>query len=228
MILDDIEVILQSVRPSPLGAVGLRHRTSIGAVLYNIRIPGMLQTANIAIGIVDTEVRTEEHALNRGDVNIGVGKDAPLLQTIILVMIELTHGVLAVAHSTYRTRESLTVDLVYGQCGGNLQGILQRSTVHIIRIREGGILTYADDFIDLIYTVEASCEVFEVCIFQHSQSLFIACREEGGSFICCLREGYIIVLCDTSTADFIYPVGIAIWHGLLGIHITVVVTTYGI
>ena len=56
MILYDIEVVLQSVRPSPLGAMSLRHCTCVGAVSYNVRIPSMLQATDVAVGIVDTEV----------------------------------------------------------------------------------------------------------------------------------------------------------------------------
>ena len=92
----------------------------------------MLQAADIAVSIVDTEVRTEEHALNRCDVNIRIGKDTPLLQTIVLVMVKLTHRVLTVTHTTYGTREGHAINLIDGQCGRHLQRILQRGTINAV------------------------------------------------------------------------------------------------
>ena len=110
----------------------------------------MLQAADIAVSVVDTEVRTEEHTLNWCDVNICIGKDTPLLQTIVLIMVKLTHWVLAVAHTTYGTRESHAVNLIDRQCGRHFQRILQWCTIHAVRIREGCIFTYGDNTVDLI------------------------------------------------------------------------------
>ena len=143
-------------------------------------------------------------------------------------MVKLAHGVLAVAHTTNRTREGLTVDLIDGQCGSDLQSVLQRSAVYIIRIREGGILAYADNLINLIRAVEAGGKVLEVGMLQHTSSLLIVEREERRALVGGLRERDVVVLGDTSTTDFIHPVGIAVRHGLLGIHIAIVVTAYGV
>ena len=56
MILNNVEIILKSIRPCPLCAMSLRHCTCIGAILYNIRIPCVLQAADVAVGIVYTKV----------------------------------------------------------------------------------------------------------------------------------------------------------------------------
>ena len=132
VVLDDIEVILQGVRPGPLRAVRLRQGAGAGIVAHHVRIEGVLQRADVAIGVVDTEIRTEEHALHRSDVDIGIGKDAPFLQAVVLIMIKFAQGVLAVAHTTHRTREGYTVLFVDGQRGSNLQSVLQRSAVDVI------------------------------------------------------------------------------------------------
>ena len=51
-----IEVILQGVRPCPLGAVRLRQGACAGVVLHHVRVKGVLQRADVAVGVVDTEV----------------------------------------------------------------------------------------------------------------------------------------------------------------------------
>ena len=89
VVLHDVKVVLQRVRPGPLCAVVLRHRTGVGAVFHHIRIPGVLHGADIAVCVVDTEVRAEEHALDRCDIYICICKDTPFLQAVVLVVIEL-------------------------------------------------------------------------------------------------------------------------------------------
>ena len=156
VVLGDIKIILSSVRPCPLCAVGLSQFTGIGVIVDNVRVPGVSQCADVTIGIVDTEVRTDQQSFDGGDVGIGVGKDAPFLQTVVLVMIELAHWVLAVRHTTYRTGECLAVNLVNGQRGRHFQGVLQRCTIYIIRIREGSILTNRHNLVDFVTAVETS------------------------------------------------------------------------
>ena len=143
-------------------------------------------------------------------------------------MVKLAHGILTVAHTTYRTRECLTVDFINGQCGSHLQGILQRRTIHAVWIRELCILAYADDAIKLVAAIETGREVLEVGILQHTQSLLITNREELCGLFAGLWESNIVVLSDTSTSDLVYPVGIAVRHRLFGIHKAVVVASYSV
>ena len=62
---------------------------------------------------VKTEVRTEYKTLHRLDVNIGITEDSPHVKTVVSVVIKLTDRVLTVAHTSYRTCESLAVLFIY-------------------------------------------------------------------------------------------------------------------
>ena len=98
---------------------------------------------------VETEVRAEQQALDRLDVNKGVTEYTPHLQAVVAVVIEFTHWVLAVAHATHRTREGHAILFIYRQCRGHLQSILQRLAVHLVRVGDSGILADSHHLVHL-------------------------------------------------------------------------------
>ena len=178
VLTQDVEVIVGRVRPRPLDGVLIAEVCSRRRVVHHIRMPCVGHAMDERRPVVETKIRTQCQALQRGNVDESITKDTPHLQAVVTVVIELAQRVLAVTHATHGTRERSVVLFIDGQRRRHLQGVLQRLAIDLARVSNGGILAHGHYLIDFISSIDTTREALEVGVLQDTIVVLVACREE--------------------------------------------------